>query len=69
MTTDTKPKFAALRLEINGKTVHIGGIAKGAGMIAPNMATMLCFIGTDARIGRKAYNRRSATLLTEVSTA
>jgi glutamate N-acetyltransferase/amino-acid N-acetyltransferase len=54
MTTDTKPKFAALRLEINGKTVHIGGIAKGAGMIAPNMATMLCFIGTDARIGRKA---------------
>ncbi len=54
MTTDTKPKFAAVRLELNGKTVHIGGIAKGAGMIAPNMATMLCFIGTDACIGRKA---------------
>lgn len=54
MTTDTKPKFAALRLELNGGVVHIGGIAKGAGMIAPNMATMLCFIGTDAKIGRKA---------------
>lgn len=54
MTTDTKPKFAALRLELDGKVIHIGGIAKGAGMIAPNMATMLCFIGTDACIGRKA---------------
>ncbi len=54
MTTDTKPKFAAVRLEIGGKVIHIGGIAKGAGMIAPNMATMLCFIGTDACIGRKA---------------
>ncbi len=54
MTTDTKPKFAAIRMELNGKIVHIGGIAKGAGMIAPNMATMLCFIGTDACISRKA---------------
>ncbi|MCS7191557.1 MAG: bifunctional glutamate N-acetyltransferase/amino-acid acetyltransferase ArgJ [Armatimonadetes bacterium] len=54
MTTDTKPKFAALQLELNGKIIHIGGIAKGAGMIAPNMATMLCFIGTEACIGRKA---------------
>jgi len=54
MTTDTKPKFAAVRLELFGKVMHIGGIAKGAGMIAPNMATMLCFIGTDACIGRKA---------------
>ncbi len=54
MTTDTFPKFAAVRSEINGKVIHIGGIAKGAGMIAPNMATMLCFIGTDACVGRKA---------------
>ncbi|MGQ9462542.1 MAG: bifunctional glutamate N-acetyltransferase/amino-acid acetyltransferase ArgJ [Candidatus Fervidibacter sp.] len=54
MTTDKKPKFAAIKLDINGKTVNIGAIAKGAGMIAPNMATMLCFIGTDACIGRKA---------------
>lgn len=54
MTTDTKPKYAAVKLELNGRTVHIGGIAKGAGMIAPNMATMLCFIGTDACISRKA---------------
>lgn len=54
MTTDTVPKFAAIQLELNGKVICIGGIAKGAGMIAPNMATMLCFIGTDACIGRKA---------------
>lgn len=54
MTTDTKPKFAAVKLDVNGKTVNIGAIAKGAGMIAPNMATMLCFIGTDACITRKA---------------
>lgn len=54
MTTDTVPKFGAVMLEINGKIVHIGGIAKGAGMIAPNMATMLSFIATDACIGRKA---------------
>lgn len=54
MTTDTRPKFAAVRLELAGKTVHIGGIAKGAGMIAPHMATMLCFLSTDACVGRKA---------------
>jgi len=53
MTTDTHPKFAALQLEVNGKIVRLGAIAKGAGMIAPNMATMLCFIGTDACIRRR----------------
>ena len=41
MTTDTRPKTCAVRLEIGGKTVTIGGMAKGAGMIHPNMATML----------------------------
>jgi glutamate N-acetyltransferase/amino-acid N-acetyltransferase len=47
MTTDTKQKDIAVRLKINNKDVIVGGIAKGAGMIAPNMATMLCFLTTD----------------------
>ena len=50
MTTDTRPKSIAVRTEIEGVAVTIGGISKGAGMIAPNMATMLCFITTDAAI-------------------
>ncbi len=50
MTTDTKPKTAAYEFEIDGVPVRIGGICKGAGMICPNMATMLCFITTDAAI-------------------
>ena len=44
MTTDTVKKEFACELEIGGKTVHIGGIAKGSGMIHPNMGTMLCYI-------------------------
>jgi len=50
MTTDTVPKEAAVRLEIGGVPVTVGGMAKGAGMIAPNMATMLAFLTTDAAI-------------------
>jgi glutamate N-acetyltransferase/amino-acid N-acetyltransferase len=50
MTTDLHIKQAAVEVEINGKTVKIGGICKGSGMIAPNMGTMLCFIATDAEI-------------------
>jgi glutamate N-acetyltransferase / amino-acid N-acetyltransferase len=50
MTTDTVPKAASLQLQIGGKTVTITGISKGAGMIRPNMATMLGFIATDAVI-------------------
>ncbi len=50
MTTDTKLKEAAYTIEIGGKTVTIGAMAKGSGMIHPNMATMLCFITTDAAI-------------------
>ncbi len=53
MTTDTKPKEIAVEFEINGKKVKIGGIAKGAGMIHPNMATMLCFITTDIIIDKE----------------
>ena len=50
MTTDTKPKQIAISFEIGGKTATIGGIAKGSGMIHPNMATMLGFLTTDAAI-------------------
>ena len=50
MTTDTLPKAASRQLQLGGKTVTITGISKGAGMIRPNMATMLGFIATDAAI-------------------
>ena len=50
MTSDTKPKSFAIEVECEGKPFRIGGIAKGAGMICPNMATMLCFITTDAAV-------------------
>lgn len=54
MTTDTFPKVATKRVKINGVEVTISGIAKGAGMIAPDMATMLSFVFTDAAIGAGA---------------
>ena len=50
ITTDTVAKEIAVEFEIGGKTCHLGGIAKGSGMIHPNMATMLVFITTDVRI-------------------
>jgi glutamate N-acetyltransferase/amino-acid N-acetyltransferase len=50
MTTDTLPKAASRQVAIGGKTVNVTGIAKGAGMIRPNMATMLAFVATDAVI-------------------
>ena len=50
MTTDTRPKVAYEECKIGNKTIKISGIAKGSGMIAPNMATMLSFIFTDANI-------------------
>ena len=50
MTTDTVPKSVAVEIDIGGKKVRVGAICKGAGMIQPNMATMLCFIATDAAI-------------------
>jgi glutamate N-acetyltransferase/amino-acid N-acetyltransferase len=49
-TTDTYPKGASAEAEIDGKVVHIAGIAKGSGMIAPDMATMLSFLFTDAKL-------------------
>jgi len=50
MTTDTVPKAASLRLQLGGRTVTVTGISKGAGMIHPNMATMLGFVATDAAV-------------------
>lgn len=50
MTTDTVPKEMAVELALSGGTVRLGAIAKGAGMIAPNMATMFCLVTTDAAI-------------------
>ena len=50
MTTDTYPKGAAFSGEIDGRPFHVAGIAKGSGMIAPNMATMLAFLFTDAAV-------------------
>ena len=52
MTTDTVPKLMSRKLEVGGEIVTITGMAKGAGMIQPNMATMLCFIATDAQLSR-----------------
>lgn len=51
LTTDTVSKTCVVRSEVKGKAVHIAGIAKGAGMIHPNMATMLSFLTTDAAVG------------------
>ena len=50
MTTDTRTKEAAVSINLGGVTVNIAGVAKGSGMIHPNMATMLCFVATDAAV-------------------
>ncbi len=50
MTTDTRPKTVAVEFEAGGKLVRLGGSTKGVGMIYPNMATMLCFLTTDAAV-------------------
>ena len=50
VTTDTHPKEGAVSFDYGGKTITIGGIAKGSGMIHPNMATMLCFLATDGEV-------------------
>lgn len=54
MTTDTVPKGASCKVMLEGREITVTGIAKGAGMIHPNMATMLGFIATDAAVGRDA---------------
>jgi glutamate N-acetyltransferase / amino-acid N-acetyltransferase len=57
LTTDTRPKWAAARARIGGREVRFIGCAKGAGMIHPNMATMLAFVMTDAAIAPRALDR------------
>jgi len=52
LTTDTRPKRIALEFQLEGRTIRLGGVTKGAGMIYPNMATMLCYLTTDAAIER-----------------
>ena len=65
MTTDTRPKEIAFEFEIGGKTCKIGGIAKGSGMIHPNMATMLVFVTTDCAISAEMLQKAlSADILT-----
>ncbi|CFP14561.1 exodeoxyribonuclease V subunit gamma%2C fragment [Bordetella pertussis] len=66
MTTDTLPKIHSRRVNIGGKTVTITGISKGAGMIRPNMATMLGFLATDAGIAQPLL-RQLAIELADVS--
>lgn len=60
MTTDTFPKGAAATVQGEGGTIHISGIAKGSGMIAPDMATMLVYIFTDAKIGANQLQKMLA---------
>ena len=57
LTTDLRPKTVAVRAKIGGKLVTIGGIAKGSGMIHPNMATMLAYLTTDAEITPQALQQ------------
>ena len=57
MTTDTVPKEIAITAEIGGKTVTIGGMCKGSGMIHPNMCTMLCFVTTDAAVSKELLQK------------
>lgn len=57
MTTDTCAKIASRQLKLNGKTVTVTGIAKGAGMIKPNMATMLAYVATDAKVSKSVLNQ------------
>jgi glutamate N-acetyltransferase/amino-acid N-acetyltransferase len=56
MTTDLVPKEYAVKVRLSGGDVVIGGCAKGSGMICPNMATMLCFITTDAKLSHSSFN-------------
>lgn len=57
LTTDTRPKTVAIEFEAGGTTIRLGGSTKGAGMIFPNMATMLCYITTDAAVDQNWLQR------------
>src|SRR5690606_29452876 len=62
MTTDSFPKGAKATIDLDGVTVNIAGIAKGSGMIAPDMATMLVYIFTDAAISQKLLQQMVSRL-------
>ena len=64
MTTDTRPKWASANCRIGGKTVRVLGCCKGAGMIQPNMATMLAFLATDAAISSASLSRALRSAVT-----
>lgn len=57
MTTDTHPKYAYVKFELDGKQCTVGGMVKGSGMIEPNMATLLCFLTTDVKISADMLNK------------
>ncbi len=57
LTTDTRKKLAVRSIRVGGRSVRIAGIAKGSGMIEPNMATVLCFVITDAAVGKPFLQR------------
>ena len=61
MTTDTRPKTIAVEFEVGGKTVRLGGSTKGAGMIYPNMATMLCYLTSDDAACAPEFLQAAAT--------
>lgn len=63
MTTDTRDKQVAVAVNIGGKTVTVGGMCKGAGMIHPNMATMLCFVTTDVCISKKMLQQMTSAIV------
>jgi glutamate N-acetyltransferase/amino-acid N-acetyltransferase len=65
MTTDTVPKAASRRLRADGTDLAVTGIAKGAGMIAPNMATLLGFVATDAPVARELLDALAAEIAGE----
>lgn len=65
MTTDTYSKEMALEFEVDGKTCHIGAMAKGSGMIHPNMCTMLCFVTTDVAISHEMLQKALGTVVVD----
>ncbi|MBQ2626461.1 MAG: bifunctional glutamate N-acetyltransferase/amino-acid acetyltransferase ArgJ, partial [Eubacterium sp.] len=65
MTTDTVPKEVGIQVEIGGKTVSIGGMCKGSGMIHPNMCTMLSFLTTDAAISQEMLQKALSAVVVD----
>ncbi len=62
MTTDTVPKVSSKQVKVDGKTVTVTGISKGAGMIRPNMATMLGYVATDAKIAQQTLEKLTVAI-------